>query len=146
MPFSRDSIFSLLFPSSSSQTDSAQGRRIYDSKSSIITPCPRCNGSRVFECQLMPHLISLLRSSELSSPAGKDGAGSKPKGASEQAYLDARKEELTRLLKGGSGRGMEWGTCMIFSCGNDCALESRENEKEAKEVWVEELVLVQWEE
>jgi pre-rRNA-processing protein TSR4 len=32
--------------------------------------------------------------------------------------------------------GMEWGTCMIFSCEKDCC--------EGDECWREEFVLIQW--
>ncbi len=37
--------------------------------------------------------------------------------------------------------GMEWGTCLIFSCEKDCC---REDGQEVKEVWREEVVYVQW--
>jgi pre-rRNA-processing protein TSR4 len=33
--------------------------------------------------------------------------------------------------------GMEWGTCMIFTCERDCSNDSKEG-------WMEEIVLVQW--
>jgi pre-rRNA-processing protein TSR4 len=34
-------------------------------------------------------------------------------------------------------RGMEWGTCIIFSCEKDCS-------DDMMECWREEFVLVQW--
>lgn len=35
--------------------------------------------------------------------------------------------------------GMEWGTCLIFSCAEDCCLPDG-----VKECWREEEVLIQW--
>lgn len=92
----------------------------------------------------MPHLISALQGSSTSQsaiPVRETGP--------EQGDLEARKKEVESLLKTGGGkRGMEWGTCMVFSCAQDCCLEegAGKEAKEAKEAWVEELVLVQWEE
>ena len=61
-----------------------------------------------------------------------------------------RKEEVERLLKrqGDDKRGMEWGTCMVFSCAKDCygTKPSPSPSLEKKDLWTEELVLVQWEE
>lgn len=94
----------------------------------------------------MPHLISLLRSSDGLESAGRKAIRAAGDGTSSDP-MEVRKQELASLLKkGGSGKGMEWGTCMIFSCANDCAFESSEDKKEAKEVWAEELVITQWEE
>jgi pre-rRNA-processing protein TSR4 len=36
-------------------------------------------------------------------------------------------------------QGMEWGTCMIFTCERDCT-----ESDEKKDVWREEVVVVQW--
>ena len=130
---------------------------MYDPKSAAVTPCARCGGPRTFECQLMPHLISLLRSTEPESKDSDKVAGNsqkstgKPEKEGGANALEARRGELEDLLrKGGTGRSMEWGTCMIFSCAADCAFEgvydNKGERKEAKELWAEELVLVQWEE
>ncbi|KAL5531588.1 hypothetical protein ACEPAG_4465 [Sanghuangporus baumii] len=159
LPYSNDTIFKSLFPSpsapSSTMTPVSSSakfappivtpvRRMYDPKSTLITPCPRCGGPRTFECQLMPHLISVLHSSQ----SQKQKQGQTP--ASDDP--EARKKELEPLVSGSSqsgggekGSGMEWGTCMVFSCSQDCCLDP-ENKEEAKELWAEELVLVQWDE
>lgn len=80
----------------------------------------------------MPNLINVLR------PAWENG---KKKKMSE----DERRKQIEKELKGGGDKaekaGMEWGTCMIFSCGKDCAIADVEGEKDA---WREEKVYVQW--
>ena len=84
----------------------------------------------------MPNLINVLRTSSDTPTTDK-----------KESQTEAeRKRELEKLLKGGAvdGMGMEWGTCMVFSCEKDCCLTS--DGKEAKESWSEELVLAQWEE
>ena len=40
--------------------------------------------------------------------------------------------------------GMEWGTCLVYTCEKDCRVN--ESGVELKECWREEVVLVQWEE
>lgn len=40
--------------------------------------------------------------------------------------------------------GMEWGTCLVYTCEKDCC--TTEEGEELKECWREEVVLVQWEE
>lgn len=82
----------------------------------------------------MPNLINILRATSDTPATGKK---------TQQSDAE-RKEELEKLLKGGTTMGMEWGTCMVFSCEKDCCLTS--DGKEAKETWSEELVLIQWEE
>lgn len=116
----------------------------------MIKACPHCGGQRVFECQVVPHLISVLEHQKESDGDTKgDTKGSLQSSTNKDDGdatndADARKRELEKLLKGGEGaKGMEWGTAMVFSCKKDCCLE---NGKAAKETWAEELVLVQWEE
>jgi pre-rRNA-processing protein TSR4 len=44
------------------------------------------------------------------------------------------------------GNQMEWGTCLVFTCENDCCMDVEAAKKrELKECWQEEVVLVQWE-
>lgn len=75
----------------------------------------------------MPNLINILRGVESNSKKLSD---------------EERRAAVQKTLKGGSEKGMEWGTCMIFSCENDCRIDAVG--KEEKDVWREELVLVQW--
>ena len=102
----------------------------------------------------MPNLINVLKTSTNSTSNSKTSPQTD----------EERKRELERLLKGKTVteidgkdagdeeevRGMEWGTCMVFSCEKDCCLadstECGKDKEEAKECWREELVLVQWEE
>lgn len=68
---------------------------------------------------------------------------------------EERKNELSRLLlkqnTTGAAKpsldktGLEYGTCMIFSCLKDCAVDKEKSGAEVKECWREEFVLVQWE-
>jgi pre-rRNA-processing protein TSR4 len=73
----------------------------------------------------MPNLINMLR------PVGE---------ASKKLTDEERRKAVERALKGedkDEKRGMEWGTCLIFSCLKDCCV----NEKEG---WMEEEVYIQW--
>lgn len=91
----------------------------------------------------MPNLIYVLRETEesLTKDVSKEQA-------TNTQTEEERRAEIQRALKGGIGsdvRGMEWGTCMVFSCKEDCCKED-DSKAEAKDCWAEELVLVQWEE
>lgn len=81
----------------------------------------------------MPNLINILRSGE---------------GDGKKMTDEERRKAVEMALKGGDNadrKGMEWGTCMIFSCEKDCCTDDK-GEFEARECWREELVLVQWDE
>lgn len=92
----------------------------------------------------MPHLINVLQN-ECTSSADGDKKKWEEKGEEE------RKKEIERILKGSKaaggaeGRGMEWGTALVFSCEKDCCVDEGEK-NEVEECWAEELVLVEWEE
>ena len=83
----------------------------------------------------MPNLINILRKSDYGTAtnAGKVGMSD-----------EERRKAVERELKGESntGGGMDWGTCLIFSCEKDCCLDDA-REKDARECWREEFVLVQ---
>lgn len=138
LPFASDAVFNKLFPAPPGPTlpvtkpdfmvVPAQ-KRTY-SLSNIPT-CPYCAGPRVFECQLMPNLINVLRASQ------KEGQ-TKKKMSDEE-----RRQQVLKELKGEGAEermDMGWGTCMVFSCQKDCSDEA------AGGCWREELVLVQWDE
>ncbi|THH03539.1 hypothetical protein EW146_g10416, partial [Bondarzewia mesenterica] len=136
LPFSTDTVFNKLFPLPADESAAIivtkadfkvqpAVHRTYVTAS--VPSCPHCGAKRVFECQLMPNLINVLRDAD---------------GSVEEKKMDdvERRKEVERLLKGGAsriGRGMEWGTIMVFSCEKNCC------EKE-KDGWKEEVVLVQW--
>ncbi|KAG1746752.1 programmed cell death protein 2 [Suillus paluster] len=141
LPFSSDKVFDRLFPVPAQDplpvTKAAfkvvpAVRRSYSTAS--IPSCPVCKTARVFECQLMPNLINVLRISIKDDDA--------------QELTDAQRMNAVRdvLQKktASDKRGMEWGTCMIFSCEKDCCLDDHDSDREAKECWREEFVLVQW--
>jgi len=140
MPFAGDDLYKQLFPllpvksGSETVTKSVHIRQAppkhgYDAAS--IPSCPHCGTRRVFECQLMPNLINLI------------GAGSSADGDHGATSDEERKEVVRKLLKGeADGRGMEWGTILVFTCEKDCCLGS--GNKEKQDAWSEELALVQW--
>ncbi|KAF9478290.1 hypothetical protein BDN70DRAFT_880168 [Pholiota conissans] len=137
LPFAKDSTFDLLWPAPLQDPLPVtkpdfkvvhNQKRVYNA--SAVPKCEVCGGPRVFECQLVPNLINVLR------PAGEE--------KSKKLTDEERRKEVEKVLKGDdkdAKRGMEWGTCMVFSCEKDCCLEGG---KEAKEAWREEKVYVQW--
>ena len=72
------------------KSDVQAGNRTYDP--SGVGGCGKCGSKRVFECQMMPNTMNVVKG------------------------------------------GMEWGTCLVFSCGADCRGAE----------WAEEAVYVQW--
>lgn len=139
LPYAGDKVFDQLFPVPSSPyvavTKGAfaagNAKRTYNTAS--IPPCPVCKGKRVFECQLMPNLINVLES------PGMDKAAPLKSQTDEE-----RRKEIEQALTGKGAldaRGMQWGTCLIFSCEQDCCLEE---DAKSKTNWREEVVLVQW--
>ncbi|KAI0741491.1 programmed cell death protein 2, partial [Daedaleopsis nitida] len=140
LPFSSDKVFDSLFPvppvpplpvTKPDFMVTPPRKRTYALDS--LPPCPHCRSRRVFECQLMPNLINVLQPTR-----GQET------GKGKTLTDDERRAEVLRTLKGQStsGRGMEWGTCMIFSCEKDCGA----NDGETESSWREEHVLVQWDE
>jgi len=139
LPFASDKIFDRLFPVPPKPNMPVTkpvsmvvpvAKRVYDPSS--IPTCPHCKCQRVFECQLMPNLINILKSNDDKKEKDR------------QMTEEERKKEVEKVLKGGGDinkAGMEWGTCMIFTCGKDCCVE---NGSGAKNCWREEIVLVQW--
>ncbi|KAG6897387.1 hypothetical protein C0992_002049 [Termitomyces sp. T32_za158] len=135
LPFSSDKIFASLFPSPPAPTIpvtkgafsvvNAPKRTYFPTD---IPACPACRSRRVFECQLMPNLINVLR---------------RPTDAEKQQTDEERRKAVELLLKAGASDewGMDWGTSMVFSCEKDCCFD--ENGLEARECWREEIVLIQ---
>lgn len=99
-------------------------RRMYDA--SCVPRCSACGSRRVFECQLTPNLINVLR------PSWGDDDSQKLRDDSE------RRKAVKRALVGDNKeakRGLEWGTCLVYSCEKDCCRSG---------CWKEEVVYVQW--
>jgi pre-rRNA-processing protein TSR4 len=79
----------------------------------------------------MPNLINVL---------GKD----LNTGGEDMSTTNGQQNEAVRQLLQGDpdGRGMEWGTILVFSCEKDCCVGPGSKEKQG--TWTEELVLVHW--
>ena len=80
----------------------------------------------------MPNLINVLKSSQSQS-----------NGHEKKTQTDEeRRAEVLKALKGrnASGRGMEWGTCMVFSCEKDCG--TQKDAAGTGSTWREEYVSV----
>jgi len=120
LPYQTDAVFQRLFPTS----QSGIAKRVFSSSS--LSSCSQCGSGRVFECQLMPNLISAL-----GSASGK-GSTRPSKAISDEERRKAVEKELKERS------GMEWGTAMVFSCAADCC-------PDGKEYFAEEEVLIQWE-
>ncbi|KAF8299305.1 hypothetical protein DL93DRAFT_2067875 [Clavulina sp. PMI_390] len=125
------------------------GRRVYDPRT--IPVCDACGSNRVFECQLMPNLINVIRQ------ARRAGAADSNKKNKNKQTDEERRAEVARILKGevdpadgGESGGllgdMEWGTAMVFSCEKDCCRVKGADGVwvEAKQGWKDEYVLIQW--
>ncbi|KAG9312897.1 programmed cell death protein 2 [Chiua virens] len=143
LPFASDKVFDLLFPASTQAPlpiTKADFKVVQPAKRSYSTAaipsCACCKSNRVFECQLMPNLINVLRDSV-------DSEGLDIRRLTDEQRIKAVQDALKRNKEPGS-RGMEWGTCMVFSCENDCCLD--DGGQDDKECWREEYVLVQWDE
>lgn len=87
-----------------------------------IPTCPRCGGKRVFELQLVPSLINILRPHTIST-TGEAPKASAPKAATEEE----RKKELAKLAAGVKEETstdeegeMEWGNILVYGCERDC--------------------------
>jgi pre-rRNA-processing protein TSR4 len=169
LPFASDAIYKRLFPLAHSAAPSPGtltiatggnegapagdshhgGGRTYDA--AIIPPCDACGGPRAFECQLMPNLINVLRQAR---HARGDAAAPGAKTTKMQTN-EERRAEVARLLRGetikpdkgvAESGDMEWGTCMVFSCvQNCCRIRSADGKwSDARLAWKDEYVLVQW--
>ncbi|KAF8899632.1 programmed cell death protein 2 [Gymnopilus junonius] len=139
IPFASDKLFDLLWPAPNQDPLPVTKadfkvvqpqRRTYST--SAVSKCPICNSPRVFECQLMPNLINVLRPSW------------EPEDKNKKLTDEERRQAVQKALKNedkNAKTGMDWGTAMIFSCEKDCCLEDG---KEIKECWREEVAFIQW--
>jgi pre-rRNA-processing protein TSR4 len=102
----------------------------------IVPPCTRCGGVRVFEMQLVPGLISVLKPELLTTSGATTKRSKKNKKITSSQTAEERRKEIAAMLSGrpagqdedgdGDGvgevaeAGMEWGTVMVFGCKSDC--------------------------
>lgn len=170
LPFASDVIYKRLFPFAHSVAPApgtrviatggnegapagvsdGSGKRVYDP--TIIPPCESCGGPRAFECQLMPNLINVLRQARRAREDPDTGDGRKKKKTQTD---EERRASVARLLRGEANDSrdeaaeygdMEWGTCIVFSCAQNCCRtkSANGNWSEAQVVWKDEYVLIQW--
>ena len=100
----------------------------------------------MFEFQLVPHLISVLQSRSGGDTGSNETVdGKEGVGKSEGAGNGDGKEGPTAKEKKVEKTGMEWGTVLVFTCGDNCC-GGRVDDATAKECWQEEFVVMQWEE
>jgi len=132
LPFASDKTFDVLWPTPPHEPLPVTKavfkavptvRRVYDASS--VPRCSACGSRRVFECQLMPNLINVLRPS---------WADDNEKKLTDRERRAAVKRELAGDNKEAK-RGLEWGTCLVYSCEKDCSDDG---------CWREEVVYVQW--
>ncbi|KAJ2610010.1 hypothetical protein H4S08_003800 [Coemansia sp. RSA 1365] len=79
-----------------------------------LPKCPRCNGRRVFECQLMPALLTALPLS-VNVPLHPED-----KESIQIASTTGGKPLVGSHLMQSLDLGLEFGTILIFVCENDC--------------------------
>ncbi|SNX83835.1 related to TSR4 - cytoplasmic protein required for correct processing of the 20S pre-rRNA [Melanopsichium pennsylvanicum] len=136
--------------------EAAPGERSFSS--SAVPPCPECGAQRIFEAQLMPNLINLLKADQIRSADGSvdmdadstvtTTAGdeqAKRKAAIEQALGRRLPGDKSKAEDGGSTfdarTGLVWSTAFIFTCSKDCCVSIEQD----RECWKQEIILAQFE-
>jgi hypothetical protein len=95
-------------------------------KREIIPCCPCCGEKRVYECQLMPAILSLISS---SSSDKKGGSSSLPADSSSLTAKDLSNELRERL-----GDEFDFGVVTVWSCPNSCPPSPGGTDKFAVEI------------
>lgn len=129
------------------QGEPAPGERVFSARA--VPPCEVCGAVRVFEAQLMPNLINLLKADRIQKA---DGSLDSDTSAAPQDTKSAIEQALGRRLPNSEGKkegqeeafdarsGLVWSTAFVFVCSQDCV-----GNKGEEECWREELVLAQFE-
>ena len=142
-----------LVSSTATRSGGVSQKGAYNPAAEALQPCAVCRGptttrsagrERVFEFQLVPHLISVLVSASGPDLGSKKGIDVTQRLEKTEGAGDA-KEGPTAKEKALEKTGMEWGTVLVFTCGENCCA-GRVDDLIVRECWQEELVLVQWEE
>ncbi|CDU26418.1 related to TSR4-cytoplasmic protein required for correct processing of the 20S pre-rRNA [Sporisorium scitamineum] len=135
------------------KTGVSAGERSFSARA--VPPCPHCGSDRVFEAQLMPNLINLLKADQIQTANGSldtDTHSSSVTAQDEEAKRKAAIEQaLGRRLPSATGKdgaevkfdarsGLVWSTAFVFVCSKDCCGSTEE-----QECWREEVVLAQFE-
>ncbi|TKY89279.1 hypothetical protein EX895_001810 [Sporisorium graminicola] len=133
------------------------GERSFSARA--VPPCPHCGSERVFEAQLMPNLINLLKADQIQTADGSldtdahinttstaaQDEEAKRKAAIEQAL--GRRLPTTATATAGAEAafdarsGLVWSTAFVFVCSKDCCGPT----SEGQECWQEEVILAQFE-
>jgi hypothetical protein len=98
-------------------------------KREIIPCCASCGEKRVYECQLMPAILSLISSSSSSSSDKKGSSSSLPTDSSSLSAKDLSNELRQRL-----GDEFDFGVVTVWSCPNSCPPPSGGTDKFAVEI------------
>jgi len=129
------------------QGEPAPGERSFSPHA--VPPCEVCGAERVFEAQLMPNLINLLKADQIQKA---DGSLDSDTSAAPQDTKSAIEQALGRRLPNSEGKkegkeetfdarsGLVWSTAFVFVCSQDCVGNQSE-----EECWKEEIVLAQFE-
>lgn len=127
-----------------------QGERTFSARG--VPPCPDCGAERVFEAQLMPNLINLLRAHTIQTADGAVDTDSSqhPGGEGEEDRKRAIEQALGRRIPTEGSKdsapldsrsGLVWSTAFIFVCSKDCVVPPNDADECAKH----ELILAQFE-
>ncbi|GAA6016754.1 hypothetical protein JCM11491_001795 [Sporobolomyces phaffii] len=120
--------YQTLFPRAANTTGGGDGE--LGTFSPVRAPtCRSCRARCVFEYQLMPNLVAhlnrLAARTKGTSPYGDDDdtVGNRDRGKVQE-------------------EGLDWATVWVFTCGAECVGDTTRE----KESWIEEHVLIEWEE
>ena len=94
-----------------------------EEKTSVIPPCSICGEARVYECQLMPALLSLVH-----APSNQKNVIAPPVTTigNPPTSVENAKEQLSNDLRARLGDDFDFGVVTIWSCPNSCEGETRE--------------------